>query len=90
MTGTLHAAVAELGALTVGEDPLRIEAIVRKLRLAAGDSCGPAGIFLLALSAIDTALWDIRARRSNSRYGNCSAARATGSTLMRPAHCAAA
>ena len=33
MTGTLRNAVDELGALIVGEDPLRIEAIVRKLRL---------------------------------------------------------
>ena len=62
MTGTLRSAVAELGALTVGEDPLRNEAIVRKLRLAAGDSAGPAGIFTLALAAIDTALWDIKGK----------------------------
>jgi len=62
MTGTLRSAVDELGALTIGEDPLRIEAIVRKLRLAAGDSCGPAGIFLLALAAIDVALWDIKGK----------------------------
>src|SRR6201997_1412031 len=62
MTGSLRVAVDELGALTIGEDPLRIEAIVRKLRLAAGDSCGPAGIFTLALSAIDVALWDIKGK----------------------------
>lgn len=65
MTGSLRTAVDELGALTIGEDPLRIEALVRKLRLAAGDSCGPAGIFLLALSAIDTALWDIKGKALN-------------------------
>ncbi len=62
MTGTLRTAVDELGALIVGEDPMRIEAILRKLRLAAGDTCGPAGIFLLALSAIDLALWDIKGK----------------------------
>jgi len=62
MTGTLRSAVDELGTLTVGEDPLRIEAVVRKLRAAAGDSCGPAGVFLLALSAIDIALWDIKGK----------------------------
>jgi L-alanine-DL-glutamate epimerase-like enolase superfamily enzyme len=62
MTGSLRVAVDELGALCVGEDPLRIEAIVRKLRLAAGDSCGPGGIFHLALSAIDVALWDIKGK----------------------------
>lgn len=65
MTGSLRAAVDELGALTVGEDPLRIEAILRKLRAAAGDSCGPAGVFLLALSAIDIALWDLKGKILN-------------------------
>ena len=62
MTGTLRTAVDELGALIVGDDPLRIEAIVRKLRVAAGDNCGPGGIFMLALSAIDLALWDIKGK----------------------------
>ncbi len=62
MTGALRAAVDELGALVIGDDPLRIEAIARKLRAAAGDSCGPAGIFTLALSAIDIALWDIKGK----------------------------
>ncbi len=61
MSRSLHAAVEELSALTVGEDPMRIEHIVAKLRRAAGDS-GPAGIFTLALSAIDTALWDIKGK----------------------------
>jgi L-alanine-DL-glutamate epimerase-like enolase superfamily enzyme len=61
MTRTLHAAVDELAALTVGEDPMRIEAIVAKLRANSGDA-GPGGIFTLALSAIDTALWDIKGK----------------------------
>ena len=65
MTGSLRVAVEELAALTVGEDPLRIEHIVRKLRAAAGDSCGPGGIFMLALSAIDIALWDIKGKFLN-------------------------
>ena len=64
MTGTLHKAVEELGALIVGDDPLRNEAITRKLRIAAGDNCGPGGIFMLALSAIDLALWDIKGKAS--------------------------
>lgn len=62
MTGSLRLAVDELAALTVGEDPLRIEHIVAKLRAGTGDSCGPHGIFTLALSAIDIALWDIKGK----------------------------
>jgi L-alanine-DL-glutamate epimerase-like enolase superfamily enzyme len=62
MTGSLRVAVEELAALTVGEDPLRIEKIVAKLRNGTGDSCGPGGIFTLALSAIDVALWDIKGK----------------------------
>lgn len=62
ITGSLRCAVDELGALTIGENPLQIEAILRKLRAAAGDSCGPGGVFLLALSAIDIALWDIKGK----------------------------
>ncbi|MBS0639104.1 MAG: mandelate racemase/muconate lactonizing enzyme family protein [Acetobacteraceae bacterium] len=62
MTGSLCKAVDELAALTVGEDPLRIEKIVAKLRNGTGDSCGPGGIFTLALSAVDVALWDIKGK----------------------------
>jgi L-talarate/galactarate dehydratase len=62
MTGSLRVAVEELAALIVGEDPLRIEKIVAKLRNGTGDSCGPGGIFTLALSVIDIALWDIKGK----------------------------
>ena len=62
MTGSLHRAVEELAALTIGEDPLRIERITAKLRAGTGDSCGPGGIFTLAASAIDIALWDIKGK----------------------------
>jgi L-alanine-DL-glutamate epimerase-like enolase superfamily enzyme len=61
MSGALKAAVEALGALAIGEHPLQIEAIVGKLRGAAAQS-GPGGIFTLALSAIDIALWDIRGK----------------------------
>jgi L-talarate/galactarate dehydratase len=65
MTGSLRVAVEELAAMTIGEDPLRIEKIVAKLNAGTGDSCGPGGIFTLALSAIDTALWDIKGKALN-------------------------
>src|SRR5258708_39876884 len=59
LTRTLRHAVDELGALIVGDDPLRVEAVAAKLRAAAGSS-GPAGILMMAMSAIDVALWDIK------------------------------
>src|ERR1700686_1540009 len=61
LTKTLAHAIDELGALCVGEDPVRVEAVTQKLRNAAGGA-GPGGIFNLALSALDPALWDIRAK----------------------------
>jgi L-talarate/galactarate dehydratase len=64
LSRTLKHAVDELGGLAQGEDPLRVEAVTAKLRAAAG-SAGPGGIFHLALSAIDMALWDIRGKVLN-------------------------
>jgi len=61
LTGALRTAVDALGALVVGEDPLRPEAVARKLRAAAG-GCEPGGIFTLAAAAIDMALWDIKGK----------------------------
>src|ERR1700739_3573639 len=61
LTGTLKSAVEEWGALCIGEDPGRVEAVAAKLRAAAG-SAGAGGTFNLAISAIDTALWDLRAK----------------------------
>src|SRR5260370_15408975 len=62
MSGSLRTAVEELAALTVGEDPLRIEKVSAKLRGGTGASGGPGGIFTLALSAIDVALWDMKGK----------------------------
>jgi len=62
MSGSLRVAVEELAGLTVGEDPLRIESVIAKLVKGTGDACGPGGIFTLALSAIDVALWDIKGK----------------------------
>src|SRR5271155_241160 len=64
ITASLKRAIDDLGSLLIGDDPHRVEAIVAKLRVAAGGS-GPAGIFTLALSAIDIALWDIRGKALN-------------------------
>src|ERR1041384_8612248 len=61
LTRTLREGVDELGALIVGDDPLRVEAIAKKLRDAAGSS-GPGGILTMAMSAIDVALWDIKGK----------------------------
>jgi L-alanine-DL-glutamate epimerase-like enolase superfamily enzyme len=61
ITPALKSAIDSLGALTIGMNPLAIEAIHAKLR-EAGSHAGPGGIFTLASSAIDIALWDIKGR----------------------------
>jgi L-talarate/galactarate dehydratase len=88
MTGALKVAVDELGALAVGGNPHHVEQITDKLRQAAGTS-GPGGLFTLALSAIDTALWDIRGKALGlplasllGGYRDCVPAYASGA-LMR-------
>jgi L-talarate/galactarate dehydratase len=65
LTRTLAHAIDELGDLCVGDDPVLIEAVHAKLKAAAGGSAGPGGIYHLALSALDIALWDIRAKSVN-------------------------
>ena len=65
MTNALKQAVDDLGVLIIGDDPRLTERIAHKLREAAL-SCGPGGVFALALSAIDTALWDIKGKILNT------------------------
>jgi L-alanine-DL-glutamate epimerase-like enolase superfamily enzyme len=61
LTATLKHAVDQLSELVIGEDPLRIEALGRKVRNAVAGA-GPGGISTLAYSAIDIALWDIKGK----------------------------
>lgn len=60
-TAALRDLVAGLAALTHGEDPIRVEHVMHKLRVAAGPEAS-SGLVLMAMSAIDTALWDIRGK----------------------------
>jgi L-alanine-DL-glutamate epimerase-like enolase superfamily enzyme len=64
LTKSLHHAVEALAELILGEDPLRVEAVAQKLAAAAGSS-GPDGMFTMALSALDVALWDIKSKALN-------------------------
>jgi L-alanine-DL-glutamate epimerase-like enolase superfamily enzyme len=64
MTGALRTTVDELGALMIGEDPSRPERLAIKLREALGTPV-IGSLVTLAQSAIDMALWDIRAKALN-------------------------
>src|SRR2546429_122474 len=61
LTPALKAAVDGLAGLLIGDAPMQTEAIAAKARRAAGGS-GPGGLFTLALSAIDIACWDLKAK----------------------------
>jgi len=68
LSATLKHAVDQLGELIIGEDPLRVEALMQKLRSAAA-SAGPGGILTLAISGIDMALWDIKGKLLGQSLG---------------------
>ncbi|MBM3395999.1 MAG: mandelate racemase/muconate lactonizing enzyme family protein, partial [Betaproteobacteria bacterium] len=60
LSASLKAAVQTFADLTVGLDPLPIEAVMG--RLNASTLAGPGGVVTLALAAIDIALWDIKGK----------------------------
>src|SRR3954469_8821957 len=64
MTGALGTPVGEPRRPAIGMDPSRPEAVAMKLRNAMGTSV-LGGAFTLAQSAVDMALWDIRAKALN-------------------------
>lgn len=63
LSASLKTMVETLTHLSVGQDPLRIEAVMAKL--SSSTLAGPSGMVTLALSAIDIALWDIKGKALN-------------------------
>jgi len=61
LTAALKVATEDLGNLLVGDDPTQVEAVAARIKRAAG-SAGPGGIYMLALSAIDMACWDLKGK----------------------------
>jgi L-alanine-DL-glutamate epimerase-like enolase superfamily enzyme len=61
LSRALKTAVEDMAAMCIGLDPAQHDDIIARIVTAAGGS-GPAGIFTLALAAIDFALWDIRGK----------------------------
>src|SRR4030095_1959047 len=52
LSRTLRHAIDQLGALCVGDDPQRVEAVQLKLKNGGGGAAGPGGLFYLALSVV--------------------------------------
>ena len=61
LSRALKVAVEDMAEMCVGRDPLDPAPLLERIGALAGGS-GPAGIFTLALAALDIALWDIRGK----------------------------
>nr|WP_298145025.1 mandelate racemase/muconate lactonizing enzyme family protein [uncultured Pseudomonas sp.] len=59
-----YAHAVEVAPLLIGEDPNDIARLWSKLAWA-GASVGRSGVAVQAIAALDTALWDLKARRAN-------------------------
>ena len=77
LTGALKAAIDDLGALIVGDDPIETERIADKLRAAAGGSAGPAASSRSPCPPSTPRCGTSAARRWACRSPSCSAASAT-------------
>ena len=60
----MYAHAKEIASNLIGEDPSDIQKIYEKL-LWAGASMGRSGMTVQAISPLDNALWDLKARRAN-------------------------
>jgi L-alanine-DL-glutamate epimerase-like enolase superfamily enzyme len=58
----LTATIRDLSVLVEGEDPVQIEALTRKMRLATAHAASGGGTPHHAISGIEAALWDLNAR----------------------------
>ena len=80
--GAVHSVVArEIAELAQGKDADRIERVWHDIwwALHYGGRGGPT---VLALSAFDIALWDLKAKRAKLRCGSCSAVSAIAFRVM--------